>query len=87
VSLQFQPPNPLCGALAREIADAARELACRIDLGEFDDLDKSQMDELRVLSDMMLHWAAVAQAMEARLAVLPYTLTDTGGTTSLAICN
>ena len=85
--LHFQPPNLLSGALAHEIADAARELACRIELGEFDDLDEPQLAELRALSDMMDHWAAAALAMEARLALLPYTLTDAGGTASLAICN
>ena len=53
--------------LSRDIADAAGELACRIDLGEFDDLDETQMHALRALSDTMAHWAALAQALEERL--------------------
>lgn len=63
--------NPLALAeidtLSREIADAAGELACRIDLGEFDDLDETQMYDLRALSDTMGHWAALAQTLEERL--------------------
>jgi hypothetical protein len=53
--------------LSREIADAAGELACRIDMGEFDDLDEAQMLDLRALSDTMGHWAALAQTLEERL--------------------
>lgn len=64
-------PHPLALAetdtLSREIADAAGELACRIDMGEFDDLDEAQMLDLRALSGTMAHWAALAQALEDRL--------------------
>jgi hypothetical protein len=64
-------PHPLgqveTDALSRDIADAAGELACRIDLGEFDDLDEAQMVDLRALSDTMAHWAALAQTLEDRL--------------------
>lgn len=61
-------PLALAGidTLSREIADAAGELACRIDLGEFDDLDEAQMVDLRTLSDTMTHWAALAQTLEER---------------------
>jgi hypothetical protein len=64
-------PHPLAhietDALSREIADAAGELACRIDMGEFDDLDEVQMVDLRALSDTMAHWATLAQTLEDRL--------------------
>jgi len=53
--------------LSQEMADAAGELATRIALGEFDDLDEGQMSDLRALSEAMEQWAAMAQAMEERL--------------------
>ncbi len=60
--------------LSREIADAAEELACRIDLGEFDDLEDTQMADLRMLSSLMAQWAEHAQAIEQR-ATLPHGTT------------
>lgn len=62
-NLPLTPPT----SLSHEIADAAGELACRIELGEFDDLDEEQMAELRTLATLMAHWAAHAQAMEHHL--------------------
>lgn len=56
--------------LSREIADAASELAARIDLGEFDDLDDGQLLDLRALSDTMAHWAILAQALEGRIGAV-----------------
>jgi len=56
--------------LSREIADAAAELAARIDLGEFDDLDEGQLLDLRALSDTMAHWAILAQALEGRIGAV-----------------
>ena len=64
--------------LSREISDAARDLANRIDLGEFDDLDDGPMADLRFLSDMMEHWAAVTQALEERLSFARGTLSNLG---------
>lgn len=57
-------------AISGEISDAASELACRIGLGEFDDLGEAEINELRGLSEAMSHWAAMAQAMEERLATI-----------------
>ncbi len=62
--------------LSREITDAARDLAQRIDLGEFDDLDDGPMLDLRCLSEMMDHWAAVAHTLEQRLSLSRATLSD-----------
>ena len=62
------PPSP--ASLSREIADAAEELACRIDLGEFDDLEDTQMADLRMLSGLMAQWAEHAQAIEQRATLL-----------------
>ncbi len=53
--------------LSREIADAADELALRIDHGEFDDLEDPQMADLRMLATLMAQWAEHAQAIEQRL--------------------
>lgn len=50
--------------LSLEIAEAARDLANRINLGEFDDLDEGALADLRGLSEMMAHWATVAHALE-----------------------
>lgn len=50
--------------LSREIAEAARDLANRIELGEFDDLDEAALTDLRGLSQMMTYWATLAQALE-----------------------
>lgn len=58
------PPGPL----GRAIADAADELAGRIEMGEFDDLDESQMVELRLLSRLMAQWSDHARLLEQRLA-------------------
>lgn len=63
-------------SLSREIADAARDLANRINLGEFDDLDEGPMLDLRCLSEMMEHWAGVAQALQERLSLSRSTLSD-----------
>ena len=80
--------NPLQSeALSREILDAAGELACRIELGEFDDLDEAQMSELRGLSDMMGHWATVAQALEQRLALSATAALWDKAASPFAICN
>jgi len=57
--------------LSHEIADAANELACRVDLGEFDDLDDTQMSELRTLAAQMAQWARHSLAMEQRLNLAP----------------
>ncbi len=51
-------------ALSRELQDAAAELACRIELGEFDDLDEMQMADLKALSTMLARWSTRAQALE-----------------------
>ena len=61
-------------ALSREIADAAGDLAFRINLGDFDDLDEAQMADLRMLSDMMAQWAQAARALEKSLAIKPGTI-------------
>ncbi len=63
-------------SLSRDITEAARDLANRINLGEFDDLDDGPMLDLRSLSDMMEHWAAVAQALEHRLSLTRATMAD-----------
>ncbi len=68
----IQPPRLLAlPMLSREIADAAGELATRIELGEFDDLDEPQMAELCELADLMRNWATMARQMEQRLALIP----------------
>lgn len=81
------PPSALTppAALSREIADAADELACRIDLGEFDDLDDGQMSELRMLSTLMAQWAEHAQAIEERIALAQGNVTAPRG--GVAFCN
>ena len=76
---------PPPAVLSREIADAAEELACRIDHGEFDDLDEGQMADLRMLSAQMAHWAEHAQAIEERLALAQGTVT--ASRPSIAFCN
>jgi hypothetical protein len=53
-------PNPL----SRELKDAADELACRIEHGEFDDLDEMQMADLKGLATMLSRWATRARALE-----------------------
>ena len=77
-------PSPL-PTLSSEIADAAEELASRIGLGEFDDLDDIQMDELRSLSILMTHWAQHARAIEHRLAKSQGCPVASGR--GIAICN
>ncbi len=74
------------GKLSHEIADAAKELACRITLGEFDDLDDTQMSELRTLAALMALWASHAQAMEQRLNLAPNPSDPPGGR-GIAYCN
>ena len=67
-------PAPLPAAhatLSQEMFDAAGELASRIELGEFDDLDEGQMSDLRALSEAMEQWAAKASTMEERLLLMP----------------
>jgi hypothetical protein len=76
---------PPPAVLSREIADAADELACRIDQGEFDDLEEGQMADLRMLSALMAQWAEHAQAIEERLALAHGTVTATPST--IAFCN
>jgi hypothetical protein len=78
------PPTP-AARLSHEIADAAGELACRIELGEFDDLDEAQMAELRTLAALMAHWAAHALAMEQRL--IPAGGAAAGCPPGVAYCN
>jgi hypothetical protein len=73
-------------SLSHEIADAAGELACRIELGEFDDLDEEQMAELRTLATLMANWAAHAQAMEKRL-ILGDGAANLPGRPGVAQCN
>ena len=73
--------------LGSEIADAARELATRINLGEFDDLDEGPMMDLRSLSNMMEHWATVAQALQERLTLTRDTRSGPDGTRLAAIRN
>jgi CheY-specific phosphatase CheX len=60
------PINTLLHALplSHELQDAAAELACRIEHGEFDDLDEMQMADLKALSNMLAHWSCRAQALE-----------------------
>lgn len=77
----FPPPT----LLSREMADAAEELACRIEHGEFDDLEDTQMADLRMLSALMAQWAEHAQAMEQRLAVAHGSVTI--AQRPIAFCN
>ena len=72
-------------SLSREIADAAQDLVNRINLGEFDDLDEGPMLDLRCLSEMMEHWAGVAQALQERLALTCGTMADFTATRPPAI--
>lgn len=81
------PFPPRSEALSTEIVDAAGELACRIELGEFDDLDEAEMNELVALSDMMEHWAAMAQMLESRLVQAGQGELGLTHARSLAICN
>ena len=53
-------PTPL----SRELKDAADELACRIEQGEFDDLDDMQMADIKGLASMLSRWATRASALE-----------------------
>ncbi len=76
---------PPPAVLSREIADAAEELACRIDHGEFDDLEEGQMADLHMLSALMAQWAEHAQAIEERLALTHGTVTAHHA--SVAFCN
>ena len=77
----FPPP----ALLSREMADAAEELACRIEHGEFDDLEDTQMADLRMLSALMAQWAEHAQAMEQRLAIAHGSVT--AAQRPIAFCN
>jgi len=79
-------PRTTSSSLSHEIADAASELACRIELGEFDDLDEEQMAELRTLATLMAHWATHAQAMEQHLCP-EQTSTATPRRPGIAQCN
>ena len=83
--IEANPPQSQ--ALSSEIHDAADELACRIELGEFDDLDDAQMSELRSLSEMMGHWASVAQVLEQRLALSASGALWGNPASPFAICN
>jgi|GEM_PF-3762622 len=74
------------GRLSHEIADAANELACRVDLGEFDDLDDTQMSELRTLAAQMALWATHSLAMEQRLNLAPNPSAPPEGR-RIAYCN
>lgn len=58
--------------LSEQMSDAASELANRIELGEFDDLDEGQLNDLHALSNVMERWAAMAHIMEERLFATPY---------------
>ena len=78
-------PSAIPAALSREMADAAEELTCRIDHGEFDDLEEPQMADLRMLSALMAQWAEHAQALEQRLALAQGTVTTVRP--SIAFCN
>lgn len=78
-------PPSMPSALSREMADAAEELACRIEHGEFDDLEEPQMADLRMLSALMAQWAEHAQALEERLALAYGNVTATHS--SIAFCN
>ena len=57
---EIHDPNPL----SRELKDAADELACRIEHGEFDDLDDMQMADIKGLVSMLARWATRASALE-----------------------
>ena len=74
-------------SLSREIAEAARDLANRINFGEFDDLDEGPMLDLRFLADMMEYWATVAQMLEERLSVSRGTLANLSGPRPAALRN
>lgn len=50
--------------LSRELQDAASELACRIEHGEFDDLDDMQMADIKGLATMLTRWATRARGLE-----------------------
>lgn len=78
-------PSSLPALLSREMADAAEELACRIDHGEFDDLEEPQMADLRMLSALMAQWAEHAQALEERLALVHGHVT--AARPAIAFCN
>lgn len=78
------PASP--GKLSHEIADAANELTCRINLGEFDDLDDTQMSELRTLAALMSQWAQYTQALEQRLNLAP-SPSDPPEGRGIAYCN
>ncbi len=83
----LNPPTPTpAGKLSHEMADAAKELACRIDLGEFDDLDDTQMSELHTLAALMAQWANHAQAMEQCLNLAPNP-SDLSQGRRIAYCN
>lgn len=50
--------------LSQTLADAAVELGCRVELGEFDDLDEMQIGDLQALSQCLSQWALRAQIIE-----------------------
>lgn len=60
VTADILDPTPL----SRELKDAADELACRIEHGEFDDLDEMQMADIKGLATMLSRWATRASALE-----------------------
>ena len=76
--LLAEPRDP--ATLSRELHDAATELACRIDHGEFDDLDEMQMADIKGLATMLQQWATRAQALELGHHETPsiLALADTG---------
>lgn len=81
--LPHLPPTPL-GKLGHEVAEAAGELANRVDLGEFDDLEDIQVAELRLLSCQMTQWASHIRRLEQLLG-MGEGPTSSGGRT--AFCN
>lgn len=82
-NIAFDPVSE--GVLGQEMADAADELACRINLGEFDDLDEAQVADLRMLTAQMAHWAAQARALEQRLGTFGARVATPSG--RIAFCN
>ena len=53
-------------SFSQTLSDAAGEFQCRIEMGEFDDLDDMQLGDLRTLGQRMAQWAAFAKVIEAR---------------------
>lgn len=75
-------------ALSDELADASAELGCRVEMGEFDDLDDVPLGDLQGLGLRLGQWARrvrmLEQATSQSLGALPSLTMPTGAAALIA---